>query len=730
MNIVENGKPSLGIYLPGNAGAIERNAAQLLADEVRDRSGVSVPVVEVATWTAQPLRAIALAELGLDINQAGEMIAGMAVTNDEGFAIRTDADVIVLAGKTGAGVLYAVDELLDSLEYSAESVSVPQINVDDAPDCVLRGATFATHDYPRYVDDREQLELMKQLVRSYARNRVNTMTVEATGKRWPGDLSPIVTWKYFPQLQDAAREEMVATRREYINELINYAHVYAVKVILYTAEFNHEPDIYEKCPELHGVLPETWSEGRHNYIRGCICLSKDVAWQYWNAKVREAMEALPELDGLEVWTAEVPSEFGICACPECRKLERHEWLERFYNETRKAMDEVRPDMQLHIKTFQSSQGSLEVERFGPLKGKLPHDSTVVTKAQFGDMAYLNDPHPLLGWIQDGAEVAEFDVGGEYRGCGVGAMICCIPEYIAERMRGYYGKGLRKFYARHLLPNWPNKEFQDINDQAFCKLAWSIDADLETIWQDWARERFGSAVGPKVLEVLKLTDEVVNKSIYIKGACANRHYYVFSDNLDSFRYMMIDLSAQMIEGGMQRLEPTPENIAVIVAEKEEAIEICAAMVEKFEDIADELPEEMRAKLTAIFLRTSQICAVMRYLTEAIFNYFRYERCFSVRERDLMRPRILEMVNRCEEEINLAQKMQTETATGPKFWGISKVIDFGRPRRLCEEIRGNLNFRIGQKAEYTVSVTPIGVGHPNTYSEHRRQLRSIFGLPGEG
>lgn len=720
--LVRDNRPLLSVHLPRNAGQIERNAVSLLVDEIRERTGAVIPVVP-CEWDTRSLAAVALGSV------PPALPPDVTVNTDEGFAIRTADGVMTLAARSGAGVLYAVDHLLDSIQYSGADAHVPVTNLDDSPDCIIRGASFSSHAYGRFMEDPDDLDGMKQLIRYYARNRLNYISVEASGRKWPGDLTPIVTWKYFDPLRDPSRDEAVMSRRAMINDLIGYAHSWGVKVVLYTAEFNHDPDMYERCPELMGILPETWRDGMSSYIRGCVCLSKDIAWQYWRAKVKETMEALPDLDGLEVWTAEVPSEFGICACPSCRSKPRHEWLEKFYHETRTAMDEVNPDTPLIVKTFQSSQGSLEVERFGPLKGRLPHDTVVCTKGQFGDMAYLNDPNPLLGWIQDGEEMTEFDVGGEYRGCGMGAMICCIPEYLADRIRLYRSRGVRRFLARHVIPNWPNKEFIDINDEAFFRLTWDTDADVEAIWGRWATARFGPAAD-KMVELLKLSDEVVNKAIYVRRACANRHYFIFPDNLDSLKYMMVDLSAQMIAGGLELLEPTPENIDAIIREKDEAISACKAMKDLFSEVEHLLPQETRDKLRLILERSERIVIVMRYLTEAVWNYFRFERCFSVRERDGMRPDILRMVNRCEEEIDKSQEFSFARASGETWFGIRRIIDFDRARKICEEIRALLNFRFRQGADFSVSLVPVDALHPATYVQHRNELREMFRLPGEG
>lgn len=721
---------SIAIFVPKESGVIVKNAAQMIHDEIKEKFGFEALVSD---W---PYREVDLSMLAVgeqDDLQDSDIAARLHCLKPEGsqgyHIATTTKGVYLLGANTDVGVLYAAACFLDNITCDETGKLVlPTTEIVDSPDCEIRGASFARYAFRKFSEDAAHLEGMKSLVRYYARNRVNMITVEATGNCWPGDLTPVVTFKYFPPLYDPSRVDTVERRRRMINELISYAHSWGVKVVLYTSEFNHEPDIYQRCPELHGILPETWSEGRHSYIRGCMCLSKDIVWQYLRAKVKETLESLPELDGIELWMVEVPSEFGICACPKCRSKARHEWIEKLINEVRSAIDEVSPTITLYVKTFQSSQGALELERFAPLKDHLPQNTFISCKAQWGDMAYLNDPNPLLGWIQDGKEVAEFDTGGEYCGCGLGAMICCYPEYIAERIRLYYSKGVRKFLARHAVPEWPNKEFTGINDIAFFKLSWDITLDVDQIWKSWAQEQFGAAHEP-MTELLKLSDDVVNKSLYVRRACANRHYYIFCDTLDSLKYMMFDLSAFMIEGCLEQLEPTRENIEQILAEKEEAIELCAKMRDAYERAAPLLSEDTAMRLQAILERTERIVATMRWLTHAFFTYLLWERCWSVREKDVLRTHILQLLCKCEEEIDKAGDITEDKWHGRRLWNLRRVVDFERARRFCEEIRGLVNFRIGQRADYTVTVTPATVGHPNTYYDHRRSLRSIFGLPGK-
>jgi hypothetical protein len=319
---------SIAIFVPKESGVIVKNAAQMIHDEIKEKFGFEALVSD---W---PYREVDLSMLAVgeqDDLQDSDIAARLHCLKPEGsqgyHIATTNKGVYLLGANTDVGVLYAAACFLDNITCDETGKLVlPTTEIVDSPDCEIRGASFAGYAFRKFSEDAAHLEGMKSLVRYYARNRVNMITVEATGNCWPGDLTPVVTFKYFPPLYDPSRVDTVERRRRMINELISYAHSWGVKVVLYTSEFNHEPDIYQRCPELHGILPETWSEGRHSYIRGCMCLSKDIVWQYLRAKVKETLESLPELDGIELWMVEVPSEFGICACPKCRSKARHEWI--------------------------------------------------------------------------------------------------------------------------------------------------------------------------------------------------------------------------------------------------------------------------------------------------------------------------------------------------------------------------------------------------------------------
>jgi len=725
--------PGMGQLHPFPAEQVLANGAELLREEIQRRCpGAAVEIRRGAgtggDGEAAPQEAGAVVHICLKSGGLAREL-GLSAVGPEGFSIRVRSEpepAVYLAGDDPSGALYATCELLDRMECRGAEVSVPDEAADQSPDCVVRCVTSAGRAGGMVMAGEEGLERAVRTLAHYARYRVNLMTITASKGGWPGDLTPLATFAGFPPLHDPARDDEVRMRRERLGRFIRAAHGWGIRVVLYTTEFNFQEELPERCPEMIGRFPETWAAGRSNYMKAPICMSRDTTWEYMDAKVGEVVEELPELDGIEFWMAEAPSEVISCQCERCAPMSRTDRVRLFIERVTESVRRRRPELPVHIRTFLSAHGAREVETFLPLKGELPEGVRIVLKGQFGDMAYLNDPHPLAGRIQNGEELVELDLGGEYRGGGMGTMISCIPGYLAERMRGYYGKGVRRFAGRHADHTWPEKDLIFINDLAFTRLAWDMDTDVEALWRRWAEEKFGARALPEIVDLLELTDDLVRKTLYARGVCINRHYYVFPDSVSSFLYMMTDLSASMIDGGYERITPSEETIRAVIEEKEQGVELAAEMLGRLRSLEGRLEKGLFERLLVLMERAERVARVMRHLAEAVFRYLLYVRTLSELQRDAMRPVIRRAVDRCEEEIDRAMREEPERSVRDEqvIWSLRRVVDYHRPRRLCEEILGGLVFRVSVSSNYEVKVQPLTVGHPNTYEEHRRLLKDIY------
>jgi hypothetical protein len=84
---------------------------------------------------------IVIGEKGTDFwkqNAKNAKIDDSKLTKKEGFQIRTQKNIIYIEGTDASGALYGALELADRIKNSGEIPS--DINIDDSPEMVLRGA--------------------------------------------------------------------------------------------------------------------------------------------------------------------------------------------------------------------------------------------------------------------------------------------------------------------------------------------------------------------------------------------------------------------------------------------------------------------------------------------------------------------------------------------------------------------------------------------------------------
>jgi hypothetical protein len=704
------------VNLAAEATLVERSAAELLAEELQKTSKSQV---SIHTGTVTPNTPLVISLRMVQRDREAEEIVRDRSLPPEGFIISTyqspQGTSVHLVGGDGRGVLYAVDELLDRYRPAEQMFVLPQ-DFKDAPDAIWRGATFVGHDdlFGPAGSEAAQAKLAhyQNIIRYLGRHRQNTVILFAG---WPSNLSPLLTWHEFPRLYDANRLKDVEARRARFRALIDTAHAYGLDAYLCTTEFTFDRALLATCPEIKGILPPSWSSGLFSYLDKSgftpICPSKPLTWEWYRAKVREIFQTFPDLAGYELWLAESFSDVTTCHCEECRKLTPADKIALIIEKTLEAMNSVAPGKTLLLRTFLSPRGALEPEFFGPLKGKLPEQVVVNCKAQWGDMAYLNDPHPFIGWLNNGRECAEFDLMGEYRGGGSGAMISCIPEYISERTKLYAARGCRRFFARHVEFFDRFEGLQQVNWEAYFRCSWHFDTPVDQIWQDWTTRTFGAELAPAMTELLGATDELVNKTLYARRACINRHYWVFPDTLTGFRYFAVDNSARCMADGVSRIEPTPENIEKIIAEKEEAVQLMRRLREQLAALEGRLEPRYYQMLDRVFKRSQLIVNIYRPLTEALWRYMLWERTISEFQRDAMRPTILAAIDRTEEAINEAEKQDPfheRMALGSEAFGGTPVVDYNRARQLIEEVRGNFTYTVSAGKWQAVTVRPYTSG----------------------
>jgi len=159
------------IVVPKEQAPLERRAVEILREEVRERSGIDLPVAD--HWTEGTGPVIALG-LGSQANQyAGPGAPGFeeaaAKLGPEGFALlvsATERPTILLAGADARGLLYGVGRLLRKSSLAPGEFTLPaDLHVVTTPKYPLRGHqlgyrpkvnaydAWSVEQYDRYIRD-------------------------------------------------------------------------------------------------------------------------------------------------------------------------------------------------------------------------------------------------------------------------------------------------------------------------------------------------------------------------------------------------------------------------------------------------------------------------------------------------------------------------------------------------------------------------------------------------
>ena len=128
-----------------SATVIERNAAALMAAELRARYGLQVHICDHEQVCEASLR-VQLGVQGRDPLPLAEMAAPTLSPEGLHIAVASQSAVttVYVLGGGPRGVLYGVDEVLDRLQRSGDG-TLDLTPVVQEPDNILRGATFVGH---------------------------------------------------------------------------------------------------------------------------------------------------------------------------------------------------------------------------------------------------------------------------------------------------------------------------------------------------------------------------------------------------------------------------------------------------------------------------------------------------------------------------------------------------------------------------------------------------------
>jgi hypothetical protein len=389
-------------------------------------------------------------------------------------------------------------------------------------------------------------------------------------------------------------------------------------------------------PSAKGVPEE------HSWERAALCPSDPATWKLFEAYVRECARQ-SQADGVACtfW-----DQFGIfCHDERCQK----NGLDQFKNELQAAITHYYAAIQpmgkkLHLRTWSSgcphwlgadyvhapgysnfSQSHYEL--WSRVINETPKEILIQTKVYHSDC----EPDPrfttLLGHCKPHPEIVEYQMVGQTIG----------RHYFPAATVAYTAWTMKKAHeligadgGAEITPGGTNQSnydmFADILNSvdifAWRELTWNLNASPAQIYSDWAAQMYPAQAASHMAKAMLLSEEAANLcwSPLGHGSSTNSD---FAGDIERRETLLRYTNRYYLPEYAKFLEPTKENIARIVAEKQKCLAGIDAMFVELEAAKPHLSEAQAAEISTRFdwFREFAICNTELDVSLWRFRYLR-------------------------------------------------------------------------------------------------------------
>lgn len=399
-------------------------------------------------------------------------------------------------------------------------------------------------------------------------------------------------------------------------------------------------------PEAKGTDPG------NSWEKGVLCPSQPATWDFVRETVAACVAAAP-YDGL---VATFWDDYGVnCQCATCRQNGMNLFPNQIAKLVKTYEEALKPlGKRLVVRTWASGAPHFLGAEWVHAPGYAGVDDAVATwgpafdasaaETIFQTKVYNADCQPdppfsnLLGRARPCGrrEFAEWQITGQTVGRqAFPASVCAHTAWTMKRAFELVGpEGGVCLYAG----GYKNSGYEALDDRLnsinlkmWRQLAWDPADDPARIWSDWAAPRYGRHA-PAVVAALQVSERAAAVSFSPLGFGAPTES-AFAKTVTRREDLLRYTNRQYLPAYQKFLEPTQENIARVIAEKDDALAALDAAVEK-------LPHDVELRRRFAWLRTHLV--VSKALDEGLWR-FRRIRYLSGQQQGA--PEELEAVKRC-------------------------------------------------------------------------------------
>ena len=617
------------ILIPAGAHPAVRTAAGILAGKL----GLKDNAVTTYKGAAAPRRgAIVFA-----IKETHGVPAALSGPIErDGYAVLADNDGAIVCGARPRSLLYAGGE--------------PQQWIDRTGGVWVRNPDFAlrlTGWHPRL----KAAELAAML-------GTNTFTAPLSASVSLREQMPEVYAKLSPDEReklDAGVEPAMQRNAEIVKEFHD-ADLTVFSELPYGNNFSRwSPPIYEAFlsvyPSAKGVPEE------HSWEKAALCPSDPATWKLLDAYVGEWARQ-SQADGV---AATFWDQYGMfCHDPRCRANGLDQFKNELYESTSHYYGAVKPlGKQLHLRTWSSGCphwlgneyvhapgygqfSESHYELWSRVARETPGEILMQTKVYHSDC----EPDPpfdeMLGKCKPHIEIVEYqDVGQTVGRQYFPASMVNYMAWTLKKSLGMVGHegGTELGVGATMQTNYDG--YADILNSckayAWRQLSWDVNAELDRVWADWAAQFYSPEAAPHMIKAMQLSEDAANKTFSPLGfgSSTNSDYATTIARRETLlRYT----NRNYLPEYTKYLEPTKENIDLVVAEKQKALADIDAMFDALELARPHLKPEQQQEIQTRFdwLRQFAICNVTLDMSLWRFRYLRAQAAMLTTDPEQLKP----------------------------------------------------------------------------------------------
>ena len=389
-------------------------------------------------------------------------------------------------------------------------------------------------------------------------------------------------------------------------------------------------------PSAKGVPEE------HSWERAALCPSDPATWKLFEAYVRECARQ-SQADGIACtfW-----DQFGIfCHDERCQK----NGLDQFKNELHAALSHYYAAVQpmgkkLHLRTWSSgcphwlgadyvhapgysNFSESHYELWSRVINETPKEILIQTKVYHSDC----EPDPrfttLLGHCKPHPEIVEYQMVGQTIG----------RHYFPAATVAYTAWTMKKAHeligadgGAEITPGGTMQSNYDmyadllnsVDIYAWRELTWNLNASIAQIYGDWAAQMYPAQAAPHMAKAMLLSEQAANLcwSPLGHGSSTNSD---FAGDIERRETLLRYTNRYYLPEYAKLLEPTKDNIARMVAEKQKCLAGIDAMFAELEAAKPHLTEAQAAEISTRFdwFREFAICNTALDVSLWRFRYLR-------------------------------------------------------------------------------------------------------------